>query len=166
MLFSNAEVCKDSGYDILGYGLAVKREIDTLKHTYGECGGGSILFIRAGSSARSTKAKNSEGHFAAAMLEELGCSNLANRAPILMDGLSIEEILSCDPDRIFVVPMGGDTEESRAIMEAMFAENPAWYELTAVREGRVHYMDKRLYNLKPNARWGEAYEKLEAILAE
>ena len=26
------------------------------------------------------------------------------------------------------------------------------------------YMDQQLYNLKPNARWGEAYEKLAEIL--
>jgi hypothetical protein len=26
-------------------------------------------------------------------------------------------------------------------------------------------MEKDLYTLKPNDRWGEAYEKLEAILA-
>ena len=31
---------------------------------------------------------------------------------------------------------------------------------------KVYYMDKNLYNLKPNHRWGEAYEKLEAILAD
>ena len=27
-------------------------------------------------------------------------------------------------------------------------------------------MDKSLYTLKPNDRWGEAYEKLEAILSD
>jgi len=27
-------------------------------------------------------------------------------------------------------------------------------------------MEKNLYNLKPNHRWGEAYEKLEAIFRE
>jgi hypothetical protein len=26
-------------------------------------------------------------------------------------------------------------------------------------------MEKNLYNLKPNNRWGEAYEELEAILS-
>ena len=35
---------------------------------------------------------------------------------------------------------------------------------TAVREGRVHVMDGSLFNLKPNSRWGEAYEQLAEIL--
>ena len=146
------------------YGLAVKREIDTLKNTYGECDGGSILFIRAGSSARSTKAKNSEGHFAAAMLEELGCSNLANRAPILMDGLSIEEILSCDPDRIFVTTMG-DEDAAVAYWESLVSSK-AWQSLSAVKEGRVYLLPKALFQFKPNARWGEAYRYLAEILYE
>ena len=42
--------------------------------------------------------------------------------------------------------------------------NPAWQQLSAVKNGRVYYMDQQLYNLKPNARWGEAYEKLAEIL--
>ena len=32
------------------------------------------------------------------------------------------------------------------------------------RNGRYYVMDQRLYNVKPNARWGEAYEKLADIL--
>jgi iron complex transport system substrate-binding protein len=42
--------------------------------------------------------------------------------------------------------------------------NPAWQTLTAVQEGNCYMMDPALYNLKPNARWGEAYEKLAQIL--
>jgi len=45
-----------------------------------------------------------------------------------------------------------------------FAENPLWLELDAVKNDRVHYMDKRLFNLKPNAYWGESYIQLEEIL--
>ena len=37
--------------------------------------------------------------------------------------------------------------------------NPAWSGLRAVREGRFYTLEHELYNLKPNARWGEAYEK-------
>ena len=42
--------------------------------------------------------------------------------------------------------------------------NPAWQQLTAVKEGRVYYMDQRLYNVKPNALWGEAYQQLAELL--
>ena len=40
----------------------------------------------------------------------------------------------------------------------------SWNELGAVKNGQVHVLDKHLYNLKPNARWAEAYEELEKIL--
>ena len=36
--------------------------------------------------------------------------------------------------------------------------------LRAVEEGRFYTLEHRLYNLKPNARWGEAYEQLADIL--
>jgi len=42
--------------------------------------------------------------------------------------------------------------------------NPIWQELTAVKEGRLYYMEHSLYNLKPNVQWGAAYEKLADIL--
>ena len=69
-----------------------------------------------------------------------------------------------NPDRIFIVQSGDDTEGTEKNVENMFRENPLWNELDAVKEGRVHFLDKHLYNLKPNARWAEAYETLEDIL--
>mgnify|MGYP002508413396 CR=1 FL=1 len=45
----------------------------------------------------------------------------------------------------------------------MFAENPLWNELDAVKNKQVYFLDKHLYNLKPNARWAEAYETLAEI---
>ena len=81
-----------------------------------------------------------------------------------MENLSIEHILQEDPDAIFIIPIGDDKEAIDAHFENYVEENPAWNTLTAVEEGRVYTMDKQLYNLKPNDRWGEAYEKLENIL--
>ena len=45
-------------------------------------------------------------------------------------------------------------------------ENPAWGTLNAVQENRPHLMDKKLFNIKPNARWAEAYETLSGVLLE
>lgn len=114
-----------------------------------------ILFIRAGSGASSTKAKRAEDHFAAAMLEELGAENIADAAPVLLDGLSIEAVLLADPDFIFIATMG-DESAAAAHMEAVFAQ-PAWQALTAVREGNYAYLPKELFQYKPNARWDLAY---------
>ena len=49
-------------------------------------------------------------------------------------------------------------------MEKNLTDNPAWSSLKAVQNGQYYVLDKRLYNQKPNARWGEAYEKLADIL--
>lgn len=71
-----------------------------------------------------------------------------------------------DPDFIFFVQLGDDTAGTRENMDRFFAENPAWASLTAVREDRVFVLDKTLYNMKPNARWGEAMLALEELLRE
>ena len=50
------------------------------------------------------------------------------------------------------------------LLETELTSTPGWPGLTAVKNGRVHHMDRHLYHLKPNKRWGEAYRKLEALL--
>ena len=36
--------------------------------------------------------------------------------------------------------------------------------LTAVKEGKVYQMDRKLFHFKPNNRWDQSYEQLEQIL--
>ena len=76
----------------------------------------------------------------------------------------LEAILAADPDFIFVVLQGSDPTDAREALERSLLSNPAWSSLRAVREGRFHTLDHTLYNVKPNARWGEAYEGLADIL--
>ena len=59
---------------------------------------------------------------------------------------------------------GADASGAQAALEAALLSNPAWSRLRAVEEGRFFTLDHRLYNLKPNARWGEAYEQLANLL--
>lgn len=121
-----------------------------------------VLYVRATGS--SCKVKNSQDTVLGEMLAELGCVNIADSETGLLENLSMETILATDPDYIFVVLQGSDTTKAENMLEQTLLSNPAWSELTAVREGRYHTMDQRLYNVKPNARWGEAYEKLADIL--
>ena len=51
-------------------------------------------------------------------------------------------------------------------MKNMIKENPAWGTLEAVKNGRMHVMDKALFNLKPNDRFAEAYGILYEKLTE
>ena len=121
-----------------------------------------VLYVRATGS--SCKVKNIQGTVLGEMLASLGCVNIADSETGLLETLSMETILAEDPEHIFVVLQGSDTTKAEQTLEMSLLSNPAWNELTAVREGRYHVMDQRLYNVKPNARWGEAYEKLADIL--
>lgn len=144
------------------YGASVKREIDELLSGAADETQAKILFIRAGSSARSTKAKTAEDHFACAMLRELGTYNIAENASVLLDGLSIEEILTENPDYIFISTMGDETAAKR-YMDSVLAES-TWQSLDAVKAGRYAYLPKELFQFKPNARWAQAYRYLWEIL--
>lgn len=121
-----------------------------------------ILFIRSGSGESSAKAKTAEQHFAAEMLEELGVYNIADNASVLLDGLSLEEILAEDPDYIFIATMG-DEEAAKTYMDSVLASQ-GWGQLTAVREGNYTYLPKELFQFKPNAKWDEAYGYLAGLL--
>ncbi len=160
------KICTDITGNAAAYeehGLAVEKKIESLlAETAAKTGEKEILFIRAGSTASATKAKTAEQHFAAAMLAELGAYNVADNAPVLLDGLSVEEILRADPELIFVSTMGKEAA-AKAYMGALL-EEPAWQSLSAVRSGRVIYLPKELFQFKPNARWGEAYEYLIGVL--
>ncbi len=143
------------------YGAAVQQSIDgAIARQDGSAP--SVLYIRA--SGASCKSKGSEGNVLGEMLSDLGCRNVADSDKSLLEDLSMEAILAADPDHIFIVYQGADPTEAEARLQGMLLSNPAWDTLTAVKEGRVHIMSHRLYNLKPNAKWGEAYEGAAEIL--
>lgn len=148
------------------YGEAVAEEIEAARARAAaaleEQGPEKILYIRAAASV--VKPKGSSGTVLGEMLADLGCINIADQDQSLLEDLSMEAILAADPDKILIVLQGADPEPAKAQLEGEVLSNPAWQQLTAVREGRVYYMDKDLYHLKPNARWGEAYDHLVEIL--
>ena len=120
-----------------------------------------VLFIRTAASG--IHVKGSDGTVLGLMLKDLGCVNIADGNDLL-ENLSIEKIIEEDPDRIFIVMQGSDEEGAKKTLEDTLTGSPAWGGLTAVKEGRVHWMDKKLYHLKPNNRWGIAYDELEKLL--
>ena len=122
----------------------------------------SVLYVRA--TGKSCKIKNSQGTVLGEMLADLGCVNIADSQTGLLENLNMETILAADPDYIFTVLQGSDSEKARATLEQALLSNPAWEGLSAVKEGRFHILDQKLYNLKPNAKWGDAYEQLADIL--
>lgn len=149
-------------------GLQLQTRIEEIKGQYAALpipeGERTVLLIRA--SASTIKAKGSQGTILGEMLADMGCVNIADSDETLLDNLSVEAVLRAEPYRVFVVTMGSDTEGAMAALETMIQENPAWSSLGAIREGRIYQMDKALFNLKPNDRWAEAYEKLYETLTK
>lgn len=147
-------------------GLNIKKQIDDIKSDFAKENipenERTVLILRA--SAGFVKAKGSKGTVLGEMLADLGCVNIADSDKTLLENLSIESIIKREPYRIFVVVMGDDTEAAKNKLSSIMEENPAWGELEAVKQNRLYFMDKRLFNLKPNARWAEAYEQLVEIL--
>ena len=143
-------------------GLAVKTQIDEIKAEYKNSdipdAERKVLLLRAASNF--VKAKGSSGTILGEMLSSMGCINIADRDASLLENLSVEAVIREEPHHIFVVTMGSNTEAARQSLENMMKENPAWGTLDAVKNGRLHMMDKTLFNLKPNARWAESYEIL------
>lgn len=121
-----------------------------------------ILCLRATGSG--CKVKGSRDNLLGGMLYDLGCINIADSDTALLENLSLEAIMADDPEYIFVVLQGADPTRAQETLDDTLLSNPAWQQLTAVKEGRFYILEHELYNLKPNDRWGEAYEKLADIL--
>lgn len=121
-----------------------------------------ILFVRSGSSYSSAKAKKADDNFAAKILEDLGCINIADKAEVLLDNLSAEVILKENPQYIFVSVMG-DYDNSKAYMQELLAKKE-YASLDAVKNGRVYFLPKELFQYKPCGRWAESYRYISSIL--
>ncbi len=158
------DICTQLTGDARAYeqnGTAVQEQIDAAR-ARADGSAPTVLYVRATGS--SCKVKNSENTVLGEMLADLGCINIADSETALLESLSMETILACDPEYIFVVLQGSDPTDAEITLQNALLSDPAWNSLTAVKEGRLYYMDQQLYNVKPNARWGEAYEKLADIL--
>lgn len=122
----------------------------------------TVLFVRAGSSAKSTKAKTTDDNFACRMLSELGTVNIADSDTELTGNLSIEAIVDENPDFLFITTMG-DEEAAKDYMESLL-KTEGWRDLDCVRDGHYYFLPKDYFHYKPNAHWADAYEYLADII--
>ena len=160
--------CQLTGYpeNYEQYGASVSERISAVRAQIPETDQPpKVLFLRVGTSARSTKAKTAEQNFVCAMLDELGAENIADAAPVLLDGLSLEAVVQAQPDYIFLSPMGD--EAAAVAYGGALLSGPGWRDLTAVQAGNYRFLPKELFHFKPNARWDDAYRILaEALYPE
>lgn len=144
------------------YGESLKFEIDEIHQRRENEPEQTVLVMRA--SATSIRAKNSKNNVLGEMLATFNCVNIADKDKSLLENLSMESIVLQNPDKIFIVQSGDDTEGTKENIIKTLGDDPLWNELDAVKNGKVYYMDKRFFNLKPNAEWAKAYERLEECL--
>ena len=162
------KICTDitGRNDLYGQnGEKVKKEIEKIKEDFSSANlteeKRTVLLLRT--SASLLKAKGSEGTVLGEMLSDLGLINIADSDETLLENLSVESVIREEPYRIFAVSMGDEDAAKKNLSKTM-EENPAWGKLDAVAQNRLHIMDKKLFNLKPNANWAKAYEQLVEIL--
>lgn len=140
----------------------VKEKIDAVIAQNKRDDSPKVLVLRI--SPSSIKARNSET-MVGQMLSDLGAVNIADDDEAILKDLSMEAIAEQDPDYIFVVTQG-EPEEAKANLENLISSNPIWNTLSAVSNGKVYYLEKELFQYKPNARWAQSYEVLADILKE
>lgn len=141
-------------------GLAVQTKIKAvLDRVAGQPAPKSLLIRAFAKGAKARNANNATG----AILQELGAVNIADQYPSLLEEMSLEQVISEDPDFIFITTMG-DPEQALNFLETGIMAHPAWQDLKAVRNDHVVILPKDLFQYKPNARWAEAYDDLAKIL--
>lgn len=136
-------------------GIAIQKEIEDIlsRINVEETEKPKVLFFRAFSSGANAK---KDDNMTCTMLKNLGTVNIAAEHPSLLENLSIEEIIQEDPDFIFVTTMGSEQKALDALKEGI-ESNPAWSNLSAVKNDNYILLPKDLFHYKPNAKWGESY---------
>ncbi len=139
--------------------LAVEREIDEIMAKIPKTDK-SVLLLRVFSTGMKAK---TDDNLAGQILREFGLSNIADGETSMLESLSLEHIIKNDPDYIFSMTMGNE-EGALQFLEANATSNPAWSELSAVKNGNSHLLPKELFHYKPNNRWSESYEYLAKLI--
>lgn len=121
----------------------------------------TALLIRANST--SVKFRGSDGNVAGNILRNMGFVNLADGNGVLSENIGMESVLMADPDYIFVVLQGANSEAAEHQLAAVLTDNPAWNTLNAVQEGHVYLLDRALFHYHPNEKWAQAYQYILEI---
>ena len=145
-------------------GLQVQRDIEQAIEQYSVKDGSTsyLLMITYGQGVRAQASSTLAG----TVISDLGLHNVVDDDRSLLADFSLESAIALDPDYVFCISMGEDAESAARALEEMTVGNPAWSELSAVKDGRVVMLDKSLFLNKPNDRWAESYRTVGEALGE
>lgn len=152
----DAEAYKDNGTE-------VAEDVDAIKKKAEGKSAGSVAVLTTYSGGTRVQTSSTQ---TGTMLAELGASNITDADKSLLSDYSLESLVKADPDFIFLLPMGDSSEAAQKALKDQTTANPAWKELTAVKEGRVITLNPKLFLYKPNDSWDDAYEELYEALYE
>lgn len=138
-----------------------ENKIDTLKKKAATYTPAKVAVLRATGKAVTAETSKS---ITASMVKDLGMNNvILNHKNLKEDSktvpYSLESLAQDDPDIIFVVTMG-KKEEIDKTMSKEITSNPAWSQLTAVKNNKVFYLPSNLFLLNPGLQTPEAMEIL------
>lgn len=156
-LNNNEKFFEESGKQTLKESLEVINEVKEIS----EKPKGLIIF--PGDTLKANTSKSNLG----AMFEQLGGINLANewegadKAPRVE--MSMESLLAADPD-IIIVQYTTSIGNPVAFMDNLIKENPAWNELTALKEGRYYFTSKEFFQYRPDEKFSQAYKEIAGYM--
>lgn len=140
--------------------LETEKRINTIRQKIPENNPQTVLLLRVFSTGMKAK---SDDNIAGLILKEFGLKNLADIHPSLLEDISLEQIVTDDPDFIFASTMGS-VKDAEKYLENNITSNPAWEELTAIKNNRYVVLPKELFHYKPNEKWDKAYEFIAKLI--
>ncbi len=144
-------------------GVALLDQIDTIvKQVPAEGNPTVLLMFGTSSSVKAYLSNTAVGE----MLKQLKAKNIADAwddTGATSITLNTEYLISEDPDFILVQSMSG-VEAVKAYVEKTYGSETWWKDLSAVKNGKLIYLDRSLFHYKPNDRYAVAYRNLAAVL--
>jgi len=104
------------------------------------------------------------GHWIPEMIELAGGINLISKIGEHSRRISMDEIVSSEPDVVILMPCGFDTARTLSEYESILKKNPAWNSLQAVKNNQIFAVDANSSFSKPSIRTIDGLEILAKII--
>lgn len=140
--------------------LETEERINAIRRKIPENNPQTVLLLRVFSTGMKAK---SDDNIAGLILKEFGLKNLADIHPSLLEDISLEQIVTDDPDFILVSTMG-NVEDAEKYLKNNVTSSPVWEELAAIKNNRYVILPKELFHYKPNEKWDKAYEFIAKLI--
>ena len=104
------------------------------------------------------------GHWIPEMIELAGGINLISKIGEHSRRMSMDEIVTSEPDVVILMPCGFDTARTLSEYESILKKNPAWNSLKAVKNNQIFAVDANSFFSKPSIRTIDGLEILAKII--